>query len=274
MIGFIFGAYHSFNDLKVVAKSVSRPLLPAKRRREIIVPGRNGSYNFSEEDYENRPITVELQYVGNSFIDLRSHARKIAKWLSQEEYSLLTFDDETDKYYLAKVYEEVDLKLVEKLVSFGSATVTFNCQPFAFGGKESSRFVNDTNTVVNFGSVKTSPRFISKFIGDCSEWTVTKLKPARRDRGFLMAEFPTEFNEPYSYTDKHIKITNNFVQGDVLEVNCITGAIYLNKVRAMDLLVWENSHLDDFFMLPGDTTFVITPTNKCTTDIYWIPQFL
>jgi len=127
MLGFVYGNKHS-SDFSIIAKSVNRPILPALRKRELIVPGRHGTYDFGNNTYDNRSISVLLQYVGKSFNDLRIRARDIAAWLSSLAYAALTFDDETDKYYLAKCYDALEL---ETLFRSGAATVQFECQPFA-----------------------------------------------------------------------------------------------------------------------------------------------
>lgn len=159
MIGVSYNSKHSFNDFKIVAKSIDRPLLPAARKQEIEVAGMDGTLDFGIITYGNRPIRVLLQYVGDTFADLRLKSREIAFWLSQSTYKRLIFDDEPDKFYLAKVYDEVGL-VVEDLLEFGKATVTFECQPFAYSVDEDvwfDRVMTDAEIIQNGGTYKVFP---------------------------------------------------------------------------------------------------------------------
>jgi len=125
----------SYNNISsrtynIVAKSVNRPMLPVLRKRELVIPGRHGAYDFSDNTFDKRFIEVELRYVGTSISELRTRARTIAYWLSGYSGTKnLVFSDEPDKWYVAKIYSEVDLQNFFRL---GEATVLFECQPFAY----------------------------------------------------------------------------------------------------------------------------------------------
>ena len=128
MITVGFNALDSYANFKIIAKSVDRPILPSMRKREMVIPGKQGVYDFGLNTYDNRIISVAIQYVGTSFNDLRLRARGIAAWLSQTSYKELIFSDEPDKYYLAKIYDPVGL---ENFFRLGKATIHFECQPHA-----------------------------------------------------------------------------------------------------------------------------------------------
>ena len=128
MITVGYNALDSYADFQIIAKSVDRPILPAMRKREMMIPGKHGIYDFGGNTYDNRIIPVLMQYIGASFNDLRLRARDIAAWLSQTSYKELIFSDEPDKYYLARVYASASLETFFRL---GKATIQFECQPFA-----------------------------------------------------------------------------------------------------------------------------------------------
>ena len=128
MITVGYNALDSYADFKIIAKSVDRPILPTLRKREMMIPGKHGTYDFGSNTYDKRVISVAIQYIGASFNDLRLRARDIAVWLSQTSHKELIFSDEPDKYYLAKIYDPVGLETFFRL---GKATVQFECQPFA-----------------------------------------------------------------------------------------------------------------------------------------------
>jgi predicted phage tail component-like protein len=127
MYGFTFNSIDS-SDYGVYMLSKNRALLPSMRKREIVIPGRHGTYDFSDNTYDNRLIEVEINYLGSDFNDMRLTARDIAAWLSQQDYCKLQFDDESDKYYLAKIYDAIGL---ENIQINGKATLVFECQPHA-----------------------------------------------------------------------------------------------------------------------------------------------
>lgn len=129
MIGFTYNSVHS-STYDIVAKTVDRPILPTLRQRELIVPGKHGTYDFNDNTFENRIIQVELRYIGTSFEELRTRTRQIASWLNAYDGKKnLVFDDEPDKWYVAKIYSSVGLANLFKL---GETTIQFECEPFAY----------------------------------------------------------------------------------------------------------------------------------------------
>jgi len=129
MITFSYNGVSS-RAYNIVAKSVNRPLLPVLRKRELVIPGKHGTYGFGDETFDKRIIEIELKYIGTSFNELRTRARQIAYWLSGFSGTKnLVFSDEPDKWYVGKIYSEIGLQNFFKL---GQATVQFECEPFAY----------------------------------------------------------------------------------------------------------------------------------------------
>lgn len=154
MIGFTFANTHS-SELGVYMKSVNRTITPSLRKNEFVIPGRHGTIDFGLNTYENRFITIELNLIKNTLQDLRQQVRDVAKWLSKE--GNLIFDDEPDKAYKAKVYDEIDL---EQLVTSGVTDITFECQPFA----ESLEYRQ-----VNISNITTKPYSVPLTVNGTSE---------------------------------------------------------------------------------------------------------
>lgn len=155
MIGFSYNGIHS-RTYDIIAKTVSRPILPILRKRELIIPGRHGTYDFNDNTFEKRFIEIELRYVGTSFDELRTRARTIASWLNGYDGSKnLIFDDESNKWYTGKIYSEIGLS---NLFRLGEATVTFECEPFAYiSGTASFTWASSPHTFEqnNNGTIKT-----------------------------------------------------------------------------------------------------------------------
>ena len=139
--GFSFNGRHS-REFEIFMKSDDRTLLPAKTQASYTIPGRDGTYNSDDFDYQNRIITVQIAFFGatNNMESLRQKVRDIAKWLSGQ--GNLIFDDEPDKAYTAKVINGINLT---QIVRQGQAVVSFNCQPFA----ESIYYKTVQKTVTN-----------------------------------------------------------------------------------------------------------------------------
>lgn len=126
MRGLTFKGLHCYDDFGLYMRSEDRALLPALRKKEIIIPGRHGVYDFDDNTYDKRIISVKFMHVEQGLTALRLKARKIAAWLSGK--GLLIFDDEPDKYYIAKVYSNVSITDIATSAEF---TIQFECQPFA-----------------------------------------------------------------------------------------------------------------------------------------------
>lgn len=177
MIEVIFNNTNSKADLELITSEVKRPILPPFRKKEIEVLDKDGTYDFGGNTYDKRIIEVTFSVIDKNRKYLTLKARKIASWLSSKVEKQLIFSDEPDKFYLAKIYNNVDL---ERIVYAGTFTVIFECQPFAFLidntenidldseillendirlGDEFSFNVNTTQTIElnNFGTASVKP---------------------------------------------------------------------------------------------------------------------
>jgi predicted phage tail component-like protein len=226
----------SFN---LVCKSVKRPLLPALKLKRVELPGASGAYDFEDEEYSLRTVTMKIQYIGTDYEELRSRARSIAAWLSYSAFAQLIINDETDKYYLAKVTGEVDL---DSLFESGSADVSFDCQPFAYAlnnevvemtitGADEQNFTNPGTRHVNYKSPQGS--YLTVIIDG-------------------------------SFTTLSLSINGNTLTYDeaingILVIDCIEMEVHLNDANVFDKL---GGDIDTFFrILPGENTVTVSGTN-------------
>lgn len=128
MIGqFEYKGIHS-STYDVYFKSGTRPLMPPMIPKTIST-GASGAYDFGDNNYSPVKISGKIVFFPTNAIDRKQKAREIAAWLSSSKWERLIFGDETDKFYYARVYEQINL---ESLITTGEATVTFECQPFAY----------------------------------------------------------------------------------------------------------------------------------------------
>lgn len=71
---------------------------------------------------------------------------------------------------------------------------------------------------------------------------------------------------------KYIRVVHNFAIADVLIVNCETGLVSINGIRAMEELDWVASEL--FMLAPGNNVLTILPEDKCTAIVTYSPRWL
>jgi len=129
----------------------------------------------------------------------------------------------------------------------GQFSLTFICEPLAYGEQVTANFVSDSATVNNAGTCPTPAIIEATFTGAASEFKVT-------------------------LGTKYVRVVHDFVLNDTLKIDTGTGAVLINGTRAMDKLDWQNSR---FFDLPvGESTLSITPTGRCTAKVKYTPRWL
>jgi predicted phage tail component-like protein len=224
-------------------RSKNRQLLPEPNDSYVQVPGRQGSILFPRE-LADRRIEIDCAFVGSSLADIRTKARDIAAWLSVTDRASLSFDDEMGKTYRGKLASAVDFDHIGRL---GQFSLTFVCEPLAYGEQVTANFVSDSATVNNAGTCPTPAIIEATFIDAATEFKVT---------------LGTEY----------IRVVHNFVATDTLKIDTGAGAVLINGTRAMDKLDWQNSVF--FELAVGNNTLNITPTGKCTATIKHTPRWL
>lgn len=142
-------------------KSKQRPIMPEIRQKYVEIMGRDGSYDYSSNELEDRIIEVDCAFISNSVGELRYKLRQIAQWLyspqptstgTQDwnnigEKGRLIFDDEPDVYYNAKIANKVDF---EQTVSMGEFTLYFRADPYAYAVENVFGSYDGTNSGVVF----------------------------------------------------------------------------------------------------------------------------
>lgn len=168
MIGeFKFNEIES-SSFNLVCKSIKRPLLPPAKVKRVELPAASGVYDFVDLEYGLREVTMRITYVGTSFSDMRSKARDIAEWLSTSTWGKLIINDETDKYYLAKVTAATDLTA---LFEAGQVDIVFECQPYAYAVTEEEIVTNPFTSPIEFTNPGTRAINYKSPVG--SKFTIT-----------------------------------------------------------------------------------------------------
>lgn len=253
----MIGAFN-FNNVEsstfdLVCKSIKRPLLPAVKVRRIEPVGVSGVYDIDENEYAMRRVSMGIAYIGTSYSELRTRARSIAAWLSIGSWSKLIINDEPDKYYLAKVTDEIDLK---SLWESGTAEITFDCQPFAYSVTEEVESVVLTTTgTLEFTNLGT--RTINRKSPQGSEF---KIEVAGSWTTLTLSMNGKTLNYPVSGTG-------------TLVIDNVEMEAHLDAVNKYGVVTGD---VDTFLSLvPGDNTLTIGGTGiNATVTIKYIPLWL
>lgn len=84
---------------------ITRPARPAYERNKVVIPGRDGSYDFGNNRKEDFLITVEVLITGSSASALQTKLASLNSYLDGK--GELCFSDASNTKYQAQVYDEV-----------------------------------------------------------------------------------------------------------------------------------------------------------------------
>ena len=152
---FMFGGADMFQQFGIQITDDGLPkdvLKPQLRERKVIVPLRNGAYDYGAKYYDERPIPVTCVTVRAG---TRQDAREMAYVLSKK--SQIRFWNEPDKYYVGRVYQAPDLDVLRKIGN--RFTLTFLMEPFAYGDTITAPF-DGTRYNVEYAGTADTPTYI------------------------------------------------------------------------------------------------------------------
>lgn len=230
---------------------IGRSVLPPISVESISVPQRHGAYPVrSTMGVRTIPITVQL--IQDNWTDLRIVIREIASWLFKDEDRMLTFSDEPNIYYLARVEGSTDL---DELLYSGETTITFLISdPIGYDVTEKNQLQNDIQgeptIVTNSGTFKTYPRI--------------RVVPTVDGQTYFRLSNGTEYvyvNGPFT------------AWTDIFIIDCNTNSVYMesNGARIMNRVDISS----DFFALEvGENSLIVDPTTGFSYRVYWRERYL
>ena len=109
---------------KLRITNVIRPAMPAYTRNKVVLPGKDGSYDFGENKKEDFLITVEVVISADSASALQASVHALGTYLDGKETLVFTDDSETE--YQAQVYDGVYLT-GDASARFVKGVVVFEC---------------------------------------------------------------------------------------------------------------------------------------------------
>lgn len=180
------------------------------------------------------PIKIDHEIVNDLFTDLQRKKEDMAQWLIHDDYKHLEFKDEPDRFYVAKVEDEMFL---EEFSYWAEGILAFVCKEKYSHERE---IPIDTTATETIKGHKSTP------------WK-TKTVFSVNQTGYKL-----QFNSPGETGLREINqiaLNYNFMRGDVLEIDYSKRKVTLNGVDRSNILVILQSN---YMELPvGEVEFVV-----------------
>lgn len=159
----------SNEDMQVQVYGITRAVKPKKRVVKTVIPGRNGTYNTTDDTFEPFTISMKCAYTGDNAPAVMRH---IAAWLQGS--GALVFDDEPDKNYQATAWAIIN---ANRNMSIREFTINFDCFPFASSAAQQVEGVVQSSTDAITANVQgTAPTPCRIIITNLGDTTITQLR--------------------------------------------------------------------------------------------------
>lgn len=150
MSGFSFRGVHS-STFGIYTKDQGKILLPPRREGKLTIPGRSGYYDDVGAVYDERVESVLCSFVRPEGKTVPQVCREVAYWLSGS--GRLIFDNEPDKYYIARI---TGAPPMAQHLKYGEFTLTWSYNPpFAMGETITQQIADGENVVDYKGTAET-----------------------------------------------------------------------------------------------------------------------
>ncbi len=181
---FKFGSTDMYDRFGIMILDAGMPddlFIPEIRERKVEVPNRHGKYDFGAHYYNERELTLkciaaEPERIGYSQENLRQYVREITYVLSKKAQIRLW--NEPEKYYVGRIYDSTELTQLRNIAN--EFTLTFICEPFAYGETYSVPFVNNTYLPNYKGTAPTTTYIIIR--NTSSKKSVSNIKIIQTDK--------------------------------------------------------------------------------------------
>lgn len=158
---FKFGGVDMYQTYGIMILDTGMPkdlFIPSIRARKTTIPNRHGAYDFGAKFYEERNLTLDCitdrNYENNPY-GFRSFLREVTWALSKK--SEIRLWNEPDKYYVGRIYDEIELTQYRNLAN--AFTLTFVCDPFAYGESVYDHF-DGNKYIPNYKGTAPTPTYI------------------------------------------------------------------------------------------------------------------
>jgi len=156
---FSFGGIDMYDEYGIMILDTGMPkdsFIPAIRSRKVAIPRRHGEYDFGAKYYEDRTLTLNCVTAKKlNDYSFRAYIREVAYALSKK--SEIRLWNEPDKYYVGRLYDEIELTQMRDLGNI--FTLNFTCEPFAYGQTKYEAFT-DRQYIPNYKGTAPTPAYI------------------------------------------------------------------------------------------------------------------
>lgn len=222
---------------------IRRSILPPQNIVSKKIPGGNRSVFVKQEDEEDI-IEVDIEVMESTRVLKRSKIREVASKLHGKELAILILSDEPDKYDLAILTADTELK---EIYTIGTTTLKF---------------------------LRPEPRSYGDVIYEVLDGTILNNNGTYESKNGIIT---VQFNSNSTYleitlldTGEFLYIEHDFIIGDEVVIDLKAESIKKNGYLIMDDLYLES----DFFSIPsGDYEISINPIDL-TAALSYIERWL
>lgn len=216
-----------------------RPLVGARRDVFVDVPGRAGSWRFTEEPGD-RIIELELDITSSSFANLRSSVEALADWADVGAVAPLLVDDQSDRYYPDALLS--DAPAVDDWLNSAAILLQFRTGPYALAVSTSSESVTansnpDSDSFVAADEITAEPIIqLTPLDGTMTDFSLTL-------NGDALAFASQTITQGQTITISTISDTVTLgVNGDTMLTGAFTGTVIMGDVSGTFPLIIAGSN--------------------------------
>ena len=156
---FTFGSTDVRKEFGVIVEGVDRPFFAKLRARKVVVPERDGAYDFGAKYRDELTLPIRC---GTVSLLTQGAVRELVYALSQK--SRLVLWDEPDKYYIGRLYDPGRISRIAGTMR--KFTLNFVCDPFAYGAVDTLSIIgSEPERILYPGTAHTPTRVTIKNIG-------------------------------------------------------------------------------------------------------------
>lgn len=182
---FKFGNTDMYEEFGIMILDAGMPddlFIPEIRERKVEVPNRHGAYDFGAKYYNERELSLkciaaESERIGINKENLRQYVREITYVLSKK--SEIRLWNEPDKYYIGRLYDAVELTQLRNIGD--EFTLTFICEPFAYGKTKTEQMPGLIYTSQYKGTAPTPTYIVIENVGSAAAVNLQIVQTIRRD---------------------------------------------------------------------------------------------
>jgi len=146
-------------DMGIYARSYDF-LMPPKREKRRQISFRHGSHDYGEAFYSDRTLNLHCFWLNDKVKNFsRADIREISFWLSRK--GRIVLDCEPDKHYVGELFDppeilaHYDMAMEDMRTTDGGFTLSFMCDPFAYGPQTIMPIERGSNPVEYSGTADT-----------------------------------------------------------------------------------------------------------------------